>query len=149
MKIMQKDNYKLAGAWELENYLITNQRSENVFLWGPKAFGLLIYLNNSRMSVQVSNIARPFFAQDDFLAGSDTEVRSAFEGYTAYFGKYEYREEDGLVYHDVQESVFPNWRGVRHTRYVSLIQNKLILSTPPIMIKGMPCEMQMFWKKVD
>ena len=146
---MSKDNYKLTGSWELENYLIINQQGENVFLWGSKASGLIVYLKNGYMSVQVSNTNRHFFARDDFLTGSDKEIRAAFEGYIAYFGKYEYHEEDGLVYHDVQESIFPNWRGVRHTRYVSLNQNKLILSTPPIMIKGMPCAMQMFWKKID
>jgi len=145
----QSDNHKLTGTWLLDHYQISDQTGQPVLLWGTSTSGILIYTRDGYMSVQVSNNDRPAFAQDDFLAGSSAEIQSAFEGYTAYFGRYEYQEKNGFVYHYVQQSVFPNWNGITHTRFVTLDNDKLILGTPPISIKGELCTMQMHWKKVD
>ncbi|MCB1935908.1 MAG: lipocalin-like domain-containing protein [Nitrosomonas sp.] len=143
------DNHKLTGAWLLDHYQIAGQHGQPVLLWGGNASGILIYTDNGYMSVQVSNNDRPAFAQNDFLAGEPDEIRSAFEGYTAYFGRYDYKETNGYVNHHVQQSIFPNWNGVTHTRFVTLDNDKLILGTPPISIKGESCTMQMYWKRID
>lgn len=143
------NNQKLIGAWQLSDYQVSDQYNEHILLWGIKAAGLLIYLSNGIMSVQVSGSSRPVFTKGDFQAGSIDEIKCAFEGYTAYFGRYEYQEKNGLVLHHVHESLFPNWNGVTHTRYVYLDQNKLTLRTPPIPIKGELCTMQLHWLKVD
>lgn len=145
----QSDNPLLTGTWLLDHYQITGQQGQPILLWGSNVSGILIYTDNGYMSVQVSNNDRSAFAQNDFLAGNPDEVRSAFEGYTAYFGRYEYQAKNGFVYHHVQQSVFPNWNGITHTRFVTLNNDTLILGTPPISIKGEPCVMQMHWKKVE
>ena len=149
MKISETDNHQLAATWSLEKYTVTNQNNEPILLWGEHTSGLLIYADNGCMSVQVSNNDRPIFAKSDMGAGSVEEITQAFMGYTAYFGKYEYQEKNNYVLHFVEQSVYPNWNGVTHTRYVSLNGNQLILSTPPIVINGEPCEMQMFWQRID
>jgi len=146
---LESDNHKLVGSWFLEKYTVTKPNNHPILLWGKHASGLIIYLENGHMSVQVSDADRPNFINDDLRAASTEEITRAFTGYTAYFGKYEYQEKNNCVLHFVEQSVFPNWNGVTHTRYVSLDGNKLILRTPPILIDGDACEMQMFWQRID
>ena len=147
--LTNSDNHKLTGTWMLDHYQITDQNGQDILLWGNNTSGILIYTDDGYMSVQVSNNDRPAFAANDFLAGEADEIKSAFEGYTAYFGTYAYLKKNGFVHHHVQQSVFPNWNGVTHTRFVNLVDGKLTLSTPPITIKGKSCTMQMYWKKID
>ena len=149
MNLFKTENHKLIGSWHLEKYEIRNQQKQPVLLWGKSASGLLIYLDNGYMSVQVSNNDRPVFANDDLRAGSTEEIFQAFTGYTAYFGKYKYQEKNNRVFHYVEQSAFPNWNGVTHTRFVSLNDAKLTLRTPPILINGESCEMQMFWQRIE
>lgn len=148
MKLFKTQNHPLVGSWQLEKYEISDQKGQPVLLWGSSASGLLIYLNNGFMSVQVSNNNRPLFANDDLRAGSTEEIFQAFTGYTAYFGTYDYQKKSNCVFHYVDQSVFPNWNGVTHTRYVSLQDNKLTLRTPPILINGEFCEMHMYWQRL-
>jgi hypothetical protein len=140
---------ELLGAWHLKSYSVKKQNNHPLPLWGEYAGGLLIYLPNGYMSVQVSNKDRPAFEKGDFLAGSIEEITSAFEGYTAYYGKFEYQPDNQLVCHYVDQSVFPNWCGVTHKRYVELSNSQLTLSTPPILINGELCTMQMFWQRIS
>ena len=149
MNVVEVDNHKLVGSWILEKYSVVDQNNRPVLLWGEHASGLIIYLENGRMSVQVSNTDRPFFVNADLRAGSAEEITQAFTGYTAYFGRYEYQEKNGYVLHFVEQSVFPNWNGITHTRYVSLEGDRLVLRTPPIQIDGEFCEMNMYWKRAD
>ena len=146
---MKTEYQKLVGSWRLEKYAVSNKKNQPIFLWGKSPSGLLIYLDNGCMSVQVSNNDRPAFAINDLLAGTDEEIFQAFTGYTAYFGKYNFQEKNNCVFHYVQQSVFPNWNGVTHKRFVSLHDNQLILRTPPILINGEPCDIQIFWRRIE
>lgn len=138
----------LIGIWGLNNYSVMNLKGENILLWGENAEGLLVYLNNDHMSVHVSNKNRPHFACNDFLAGTTDEITAAFEGYTAYYGKYEL-QGDNIIHHYVNQSAYPNWNGVTHKRFISLNPPELTLSTPPILINGELCTMRMYWKRID
>lgn len=148
MNLLKTENHKLVGSWHLEKYAVSNKNNQPIFLWGKSPSGLLIYLDNGYMSVQVSNNDRPAFAIDDLRAGTTEEIFQAFTGYTAYFGKYNYQGKNNCVFHYIQQSVFPNWNGVTHKRFVSLHNTQLVLRTPPILINGESCEIQMFWQRI-
>ena len=45
---------------------------------------------------------RPAFAGSDRLGGTDAEVRSAFEGYHAYFGRFMVDAAAGTVTHHIE-----------------------------------------------
>ncbi len=142
------DNDKIVGTWTLGSYDIKMDSGEDINLWGKNTSGILIYLANGYMSVHVSNMDRVQFKDNDFLSGSFEELKSAFEGYTCYFGTYEYSPEEHVVYHRVMESVYPNWSGVTHTRYAELSDDKLILTTPPIKLSGQDGVMNLYWERV-
>lgn len=138
----------LPGVWKLHSYSIVKQNNDKVLLWGENPSGMLIYLPNGYMSVQVSNADRMLFEKGDFLAGTGQEISEAFEGYTAYYGRYEYLPEKQLVCHYVDQSLYPNWSGAVNERYAALDGDCLTLSTPPVSIAGEPCTMSMHWRRV-
>ena len=62
-------------------------------------------MSPSASIVQLMASDRPLFALGDRLGGSDAEVRAAFEGYHAYFGRYSVDQEAGAVHHDIEVCV--------------------------------------------
>ena len=101
------------------------------------------------MSVHVSDKNRPKFASNDLFRGTEDEIRRAFEGYTTYFGTYEYRSDEKLVLHRVTESLYPNWSGVTQTRFAGLTHKTLVLKTPPIMVRGLEVIMELIWQRIS
>ena len=100
------------------------------------------------MSVQIMRRDRPAFVSDDWLAGTASEIKSAFEGFTAYFGNYEVNEKKGTVIHHVEGSLFPNWIGRDQMRFFKFAGNCLTLSTPPMPIGNSQVTGQLVWEKV-
>ena len=137
----------IVGTWLLEKYKVTLEDGRDYRLWGEDAQGVIIYLDNGYMSVHVSRVDVPQFESNDFLRGTEAEVRASFEGYTTYYGKYNYDEENSVVYHEVIRALYPNWCGVTHTRYATITDRQLILRTTTINIDGVGGVMEMFWRK--
>jgi|LauGreSuBDMM15SN_2_FD.fasta_scaffold263115_1 hypothetical protein len=52
--------------------------------------------------MQLMNSERVEFQAGDRLGGSDAEVRTAFESYHAYWGRYSVDVERGIVHHHIQ-----------------------------------------------
>lgn len=145
---MENSNQKIVGVWRLESYLLTLSSGKNVPLWGDNPDGAIIYLENGFMSVHVSDQDRPKFVANDFLAGTVDEIKRAFEGYTAYFGTYEYDSNKGEVLHHVLGSLYPNWSGITQKRFIQCNDNKLVITTPPIIVSNEDCIMEMRWVRV-
>lgn len=142
-------NKDIIGAWKLVSYTVKTDSGEEIDIWGKETTGMIIYLKNGNMSVYLSNKNRPKFKGNDFLAGSLEEIRNAFEGCTAYIGRYEYRPDEQKVLHHITESLFPNWSGITQTRYVSLGRRKLSIKTPPIDVNRRECVMELHWERID
>ena len=80
-------------------------------------------------------IDRPIFASDDSGAGTDAEVRAAFEGHTSYFGTYTIDPSARTVTHHVRGASYPNWMGHDQIRYYRIDGSRLVLSSPPILFR--------------
>lgn len=145
---MRNLNLDIVGSWRLETYVLTMNNGETIPLWGKHADGMIVYLENGYMSVHVSNMERKSFHKNDFLRGNYEEIKCAFEGYTTYFGTYEYKPEESAVYHHVQQSLYPNWSGVTHTRFVECANDRLVIKTPPILVNSNECIMELRWKRL-
>jgi hypothetical protein len=100
---------------------------------GARPQGTLIYQAGGRMSVQVMNDGRPAFTRP---RGTPSEVAAAFEGYTAYFGRFEVRPADSAVVHHIEGSRLPDEVGKSRTRYYSLEADRLSLQTAPFDVEG-------------
>jgi hypothetical protein len=114
---------------------------------GQQVVGQLFYDVGGNMSAHVMRVDRPSFASNDPAAGTEAEVRAAFEGYVSYFGTYTMDPATRCVTHHVRGASFPNWTGHEQVRYYRIDGSRLVLSTPPIPHRGESFEYFLTWER--
>lgn len=118
--------------------------------YGDEPDGMLVYDGSGSFSGQIMTRGRPYFATGNLLKGSDDEVRAAFEGYVAYYGRYTLDEGEGLMIHEVDGSFFPNWIGDRQIRKFEFTQDgRLELSTLPIKGSRADLTVVLLWQRAS
>src|SRR4051794_12891552 len=90
---------KLIGYWKLHSWEVRRADGQVTYPLGNSPRGLLIYGENDLMSAQLGDPTRPRFAINDRALGTSEELKAAFEGYTAYFGRFEVDEAKRAVIH--------------------------------------------------
>jgi hypothetical protein len=84
------------------------------------------------VSVQIAGADRPRYDIPDVAGGTDAQTLAAARSLFAYAGGFEVDEEAGIVYHDLQFSLIPNWIGSRQKRYITKeAENVLVLRADP------------------
>ena len=139
---------KFTGTWRL--LACEGQWSDGRISkpYGDEPGGLLMYDGQGRFSGQIMARERPGFATGNLLKGSDDEVRTAFEGYVAYYGSYAVDETEGLMIHQVEGSFFPNWIGERQVRKFEFTgDGRLQLSTLPIKGARADLTVVLLWER--
>lgn len=137
----------LLGYWKLVSWEVHRADGLVTYPFGSHPRGLLVYGENGLMTAQLGDPDRPRFASNDRALGTPAELQAAFEGYTAYFGRYEVDEDRQAVIHYPDLALFPNYTGTTQVRYVRLDGNRLSLSTDPISFKGQPQIYVLVWEK--
>ena len=122
------DRERFAGVWRLISFerILPDGTVERPY--GPDPVGRLIYDLEGRMAGQLMRRGRPCFppgANEAELAG---EIRAAFNGYIAYFGRYRVDAERRVVIHNVEASLYPNWVGGEQEREYEFAGNRLTLT---------------------
>jgi Lipocalin-like domain len=135
----------LAGAWALRSFEIRTSDGKASFPYGQDALGYLLYLPDGYMSVAFMSQARPAFPADDALGGTTEERGRAFATFLAYCGRYEVHTD--RVVHHVEVSLFPNWTGQDQIRFYRLEGDLLILTSPPLVLKGVEQTLHLVLKK--
>jgi mannose-6-phosphate isomerase-like protein (cupin superfamily) len=136
----------LVGSWRLvDSYDVRAASGAVVRSRGARPLGTLVYQADGRMSVQVMNDGRPAFTRP---RGTPSEVAAAFEGYTAYFGRFEVRAADSAVIHHIEGSLLPDEVGASRTRYYSLQGDRLSLRTAPFEVDGEQRLRTILWERV-
>jgi len=138
---------ELLGAWSLQSCISRSSSGTEVFPMGDAPRGLLIYSDSGHMAAVLEKSGRPKFASDDLLRGTPEEVRQAFEGSTAYAGKFEFDEKTGTVTHHANVATYPNWEETDQVRFAKLVGGKLELTTPPIRAGGQTWVMSLQWRR--
>ena len=115
---------------------------------GRHVVGQLFYDVRGNMSAHVTKIDRTSFASDDSGAGTDAEVRAAFEGHVSYFGTYTIDPSARTVIHHVRGASYPNWVGHDQIRYYRFDGPHLVLSSPPILDRGESLEYTLTWERI-
>ncbi len=142
-------NNPFTGTWKL---IACEFRSADGHIdspFGDDALGTIIYDASGNMAVQIIRADRPKFVSGDKYNGTPEEVKAAFEGSLAYFGRYEVDEAAGTVTHRVVGSEFPNWVGSDQTRYFVFSGEQLTLSTPPMPMGGVMATGVLVWKRLS
>ena len=143
---MAKEQF--VGTWKLISSEFRLSDGQVIYPLGRNAVGMLMYDASGHMSAQLMRPDRPVFASGDLGSGTPAEVKSAFEGFTAYFGTYKVDEGNAAVIHQVEGSLFPNWVGGDQVRFYKFSRNRLTLSTPPIPAGSQQVTGFLIWERI-
>jgi hypothetical protein len=135
---------KVIGTWKLIAIEATRPNGEVIRDWGQNPTGLIVYDSGGRMAVQFMRDPRPTSASNPLTI---EEKNTAFEGYYAYFGTYEFNEKDGTVTHHIQGSMRPYEVATDYKRFYKLEGNRLTLSTPPMLREGEQRIYRLVWER--
>jgi hypothetical protein len=90
-------------------------------------------------------VARQSAAQKDF--GSDAEVRAAFNGYVAYYCRYDVDEAKRIVNHRIISALLPDWEDQVNVRHYEFKGEVLVLSSPPMSVNGRQGRSVLHWRR--
>ncbi|MCO5184694.1 MAG: lipocalin-like domain-containing protein [Anaerolineae bacterium] len=138
----------VVGCWRLQT--CTFQAADNTisYPFGAQPDGLLIYAANGWMSVQIMRVNRPNFASGIQLGGTDAEIRVAFEGYNAYFGRYEVDVSAGIITHHAVGNLYPNGIATVRRRFFRLSGDTLTLTTPSMHLGRDAAVGTLIWRRI-
>jgi hypothetical protein len=142
---MSKNNF--VGVWKLVASEFERADGVKTYPYGEGTIGMLIYDEHGYMSVHIMRPDRPIFASGDIRNGTQGEIKTAFNGYLAYFGRFDFNENEGTVTHHIQGSHFPNWVGQDQKRSFEFSDNRLIIKTQPIPAAGTVVTGILIWER--
>ena len=119
---------RLIGTWRVVKYVNTDATGKVTYPFGEHPAGYFVYDSTGHLSVQILRMpATRGFASGDDNKGTDSEVRSAYDGYVAYFGTYRVDEKNSIVTHVVEGSLKPSYTGTDQPRPFKLDGDDLVI----------------------
>jgi hypothetical protein len=115
--------------------------------WGTDVHGRLTYDGAGGAALQIAKGSREPFTSDDLESGTPEEIRRAWNGYHAWFGRFTLSADGQTVTHHIEASLFPNWASVEQTRLVTLTEGELVLCSTPLPHGGELVEFQTRWAR--
>ncbi len=144
-KTASKDDF--VGTWELESAEFRSEDGLVEYPFGKDAVGMLMYNVANNMMVQIMRNDRRNFEINSQFGGTPLEIKTAFEGYLAYFGSYEVKGDENIIIHHIDGSLFPNWTGHDQERHFELSTERLILRTPVMSLNNKKQTGVLIWKR--
>ena len=136
---------KFVGTWKLVSW--ENRSGGDVsYPMGSDAVGYITYTDDGFMHVTLMASGRALFSSGDLLGGSVEERAAVAGSFVAYCGRYEIGQ--GRVYHHIEVSSFPNWTGVTQERIFEFQDNRLFLSTDPLLLDGKQQTAHLIWERI-
>jgi len=139
---------QFVGTWKLISAEAVRANGDIVKPLGESPKGVIMYDAHGNMAAQLFRADRQDFASEDRTAASDSEIRSAFLSFTAYYGTFTVDDVKGVVTHHVEGSLLPNWVGGDQHRNFKLDGDKLTLSPPPRVVDGQQQVSSLVWERV-
>jgi len=137
----------LAGSWKLISFHSKDSSGQTTYPFGKDAQGRLIYEPDGRLAVQLMNPNRPRFQSDDPMVTSETEVRAAFDGYTAYYGTYSVNPDEKTIVHHIEASLLPNWVGTDQLRHFEF-DGKYLTLKGDLLLGGVQGVVSLVWQRL-
>jgi hypothetical protein len=136
---------KFIGTWKLVSY--ENRSGDQVtYPLGKDAVGYIMYNHEGYMAVAIMHSKRQKFSSPDPMSIPAEEMVAAASAYISYCGKYEVTEDK--VIHLIEVSLIPNWVGQKLERFYKFEEDKLMLTTPPMIFGGKQQIGSLIWKRV-
>ncbi len=142
---MSQDQF--VGAWRLVSYEVQLANGSVRYPFGEVPVGLVIFMADGRMAAQLMRPDRPRFASDEQGSGTPDEIRQAFSGCVAYFGKCDIDEEARTLVTHVEGSLFPNWIGGAQVRTYEFRGDRLVLRPSTRTFEGQTITSELTWER--
>ena len=139
----------LVGAWKLIS--VETRKSDGTVspLYGAATSGLLVYDGSGQMSAHLMDLSIARCGTMDRRKCPDPVARGAFDNYLGYWGRYELVPGETVVVHHVEGASHPDWIGTAQKRFFEVSGNRLVISTPPMMIRGVESVVVVVAERVD
>jgi hypothetical protein len=137
---------QIEGSWLLVSMTYKDDEGKEVDLYGKSPLGILTYDENGYMNAQMGYSNRQNFRHQSLGEGSMDEITNAYKTYMAYYGKY-YEKEPGMIIHQVEGCLFPNWQGKEEIRYARIEDGLLVISTPPTLFGNGEIVIKAVWRR--
>lgn len=138
--------HRFIGTWKLVSWESSDTEGNISYPFGKEIIGYIMYGADGFMSVVIANKNRAKFVAKDFFAGTLTEKANAYETYLSYCGTYSVKDNE--ITHSSEINLYPNWSGVPQKRFFKFYDNRLELSTIPLLIDGKEQTQHLVWEKV-
>ena len=136
---------QIIGTWKLECIYYKTPKNVKVDLYGTNPNGILMYDKFGYMNAQIGFSERSHLKE---MNPEDDDLKIAsHDTFMAYYGKY-YEKEYGVIIHEVEGCLKPSWEGMNETRYVTINDDILYITTPETIIDGVNTIIEVFWKRV-
>ncbi len=142
------DGKLFVGTWRLLSFEFRKENGDVFYPYGQDVNGYLIYTQEGYMSVSLSKKERSKFTTEDLVRINVVEKAAALDTYSSYGGKYKVCRDEKKVIHYIDVSLIPNLIGTAQERYYQFKGNKLILTTPPLLVEGIKQTGVLVWQQV-
>ena len=138
------------GMWKLISSEMRTSTGEVFYPLGQDSTGTLMLDSSGHLSAHLMRLGRPEFASGDILRGTDEEIKTAYQGYVAFWGIYRVDETRREMTYLVEGSLFPNWIGHENLRYYEFSddQQALTLRTPQFLAAGKEIVGILIWQRL-
>ena len=138
---------QIVGTWRLVAASASSGSERNDAPYGPNPSGLITYTGDGRVMAIISHSGRKPLASGDRISASVDERAEAFATSFSYAGRYSLSGD--RVVHHVEIASVQNWVGTDLVRLVSLRNNKITLTTPPISVGGQTRTTELVWERIQ
>jgi len=148
--VAQQHQPTVVGNWQLVAVETLRPGGEVSTAWmGARPVGLITYQSNGLMAVQIMRDPKPTFAGGSRLSATPDELKQAFFGYYAYWGRYSVDGADGSVTHQLTSSLLPEEVGVTYKRFFKIEGPRLVLTTAPFSYGGQMLVNRLTWERMS
>lgn len=112
---------QLVGTWMMLSARNIKADGSADYIFGPNGKGILVFQQNERFAFVLVNPDVPKFASNNRVVATPEELRAAYQGSFASFGRYSVNESDRSFVFHFEYSTFPNYNGTGQKRYVQAI----------------------------
>jgi hypothetical protein len=140
---------QFTGTWKLVSNEYRQSDGQLIYPYGRDAVGIAMFDDDGHYSAQIMRPDCPAFASGDIRKGTPVEVKAAYEGFFSYYGVYKVNQEECTVILHVGGSSFPNWVGTAQKRYFKSSNNRVTMSTQPILLGGQEVTGVLTWERAE
>jgi len=131
---MTEATHPLVGTYRLLAATHTTGSGDTADLFGDDPVGYMTYTADGYMFVLMMRADRPDLAAGDILGGTVEERAAAFASASSFVGRY--RTNGDQVTYDLVAATYPNWVGTTQERHFAFDGNRLVLTTPMMLMDG-------------